>query len=248
MRYELNDYEWSIIRPMLPNKLRGVPRVDDRRISQWHLLGLALSRTMARPAHSYGPTTTCYNRFVRWRRAGVCDQIMEALAAAHDAAVQMIDTSIVRVHQHGACIANNSGQRIGLSRRADQQGPCRCGRQWFAGATRPHRWLDTRQPALLCLVATPPSEGSVAGRSRLTTRTGLGHLSTNGARGRTSAQTQSQRPNLLQPLPLPRPQPGRPVLQQDQAVPARRDPIRQARCQLSRLRQARLYPFMAARL
>jgi transposase len=41
---------------------------------------------------------------------------MEALAAAHDAAVQMIDTSIVRVHQHGACIANNSGQLIGRSR------------------------------------------------------------------------------------------------------------------------------------
>jgi hypothetical protein len=29
---------------------------------------------------------------------------MDALAVAHDAAVQMIDTSIVRVHQHGACI------------------------------------------------------------------------------------------------------------------------------------------------
>ena len=28
--------------------------------------------------------------------------IMDALAAGHDAAVQMIDTSIVRVHQHGA--------------------------------------------------------------------------------------------------------------------------------------------------
>ena len=27
---------------------------------------------------------------------------MDALAAAHDAAVQMIDTSIVRVHQHAA--------------------------------------------------------------------------------------------------------------------------------------------------
>ena len=25
MRYELNDYEWSIIRRMLPNKPRGVP-------------------------------------------------------------------------------------------------------------------------------------------------------------------------------------------------------------------------------
>jgi transposase len=31
---------------------------------------------------------------------------MDALAAGHDAAVQMIDTSIVRVHQHGACIAD----------------------------------------------------------------------------------------------------------------------------------------------
>ena len=30
---------------------------------------------------------------------------MEALTAAHDATVQMIDTSVVRVHQHGACIA-----------------------------------------------------------------------------------------------------------------------------------------------
>ena len=28
---------------------------------------------------------------------------MDALAAGHDAAVQMIDTSVVRVHQHGAC-------------------------------------------------------------------------------------------------------------------------------------------------
>jgi transposase len=41
---------------------------------------------------------------------------MDALAAAHDAAVQMIDTSIVRVHQHAACIARNSGQSMGRSR------------------------------------------------------------------------------------------------------------------------------------
>ena len=32
MRYGLSDYEWSVIRPMLPNKPRGVPRVDDRRV------------------------------------------------------------------------------------------------------------------------------------------------------------------------------------------------------------------------
>ena len=35
---------------------------------------------------------------------------MDLLAAANDAAVQMIDTSIVRVHQHAACIARNRSQ------------------------------------------------------------------------------------------------------------------------------------------
>nr|WP_260178471.1 transposase [Roseospira marina] len=31
-RSELTDHEWSIIQPLLPNKPRGVPRVDDRRV------------------------------------------------------------------------------------------------------------------------------------------------------------------------------------------------------------------------
>jgi transposase len=30
MRYELTDHAWAAIRPMLPNKPRGVPRVNDR--------------------------------------------------------------------------------------------------------------------------------------------------------------------------------------------------------------------------
>jgi hypothetical protein len=38
--------------------------------------------------------------------------------ATHDAAVQMIDTSIVRVRQHGACIARNNDQHMGRSRGA----------------------------------------------------------------------------------------------------------------------------------
>ena len=31
-RYELSDFEWSVILPLLPNKTRGKPRVDDRRV------------------------------------------------------------------------------------------------------------------------------------------------------------------------------------------------------------------------
>ena len=32
MHYELSDYEWTAIKPMLRNKQRGVRRVNDRRV------------------------------------------------------------------------------------------------------------------------------------------------------------------------------------------------------------------------
>jgi transposase len=85
MRYELSDYEWTAIKPMLPNKPRGVRRVNDRRVLNgifWVLRSGAPWRDLP---EKYGPRTTSYNRFVRWRRAGVWDQIMDALAAGHDA-------------------------------------------------------------------------------------------------------------------------------------------------------------------
>jgi transposase len=71
MRYELTDYEWFSIKPMLPNKSRGVPRVNDRRVLNgifWVLRSGAPWRDLP---ESFGPYTTCYNRFVRWRRAAM---------------------------------------------------------------------------------------------------------------------------------------------------------------------------------
>jgi transposase len=71
MRYELTDYEWAAIRPFLANKSRGARRVNDRRVLNgifWVLRSGAPWRDL--PV-CYGPRTTCYNRFVRLRRAGV---------------------------------------------------------------------------------------------------------------------------------------------------------------------------------
>ncbi len=31
-RFDLTDFEWSIIQPLLPQKSRGVKRVDDKRV------------------------------------------------------------------------------------------------------------------------------------------------------------------------------------------------------------------------
>ena len=116
MRYELTDHEWAAIKPMLPNKPRGVARVNDRRVLNGIFWVLRSGEPWRDLPDSFDPYTTCYNRFVRWRRAGVWGNIMDALARAHDAAVQMIDTSIVRVHQHGACITRNRRQSMGRSR------------------------------------------------------------------------------------------------------------------------------------
>jgi hypothetical protein len=49
MRYELGDYEWTAIKPMLPNKPRGVRRANDRRVLNGIVLGFAFRCAMARP-------------------------------------------------------------------------------------------------------------------------------------------------------------------------------------------------------
>jgi transposase len=51
---------------------------------------------------AYGPHTTCYNRFVRSRKLGVWDRVFDAVSKAYDCDMQMVDSSSIRVHQHGS--------------------------------------------------------------------------------------------------------------------------------------------------
>ena len=82
MRDELSKPDWSGVKPMLPNKPRDIPRANDRRVLDIILWVLRSGAPWRDLPENFGPYT-CNNRFVRWRR----DQIMEALAAAHDGAV-----------------------------------------------------------------------------------------------------------------------------------------------------------------
>lgn len=101
-RYELTDREWAIIEPLLPNKPRGVARVDDRRVLNGIMWRFRSGATWAEVPDRYGPPTTCYNRFVRWRKAGVWDRLLAAVSAGFNGELVMIDSTCMRVHQHGA--------------------------------------------------------------------------------------------------------------------------------------------------
>jgi transposase len=129
-QYDLTDFQWRVIEPLLPNKPRGVPRVDDRRLLNgifWVLRSGAPWRDLP---ERYGPRTTCYNRFVRWRKAGVWDRLMDAITIAHDGDIQMIDSTSVRVHQQAATAKRGGADHcLGRSRGVvDAQGlPIRLG-------------------------------------------------------------------------------------------------------------------------
>ena len=99
-RYELSDFEWSVMQPLLPNKPRGVARADDRKVltaftgvcGRGRLWPIFRSGTdLPRPA----PTA-----FDAGRRS-VCGTAFEAVSKAYDGDLQMIDSSSIRVHQHG---------------------------------------------------------------------------------------------------------------------------------------------------
>jgi transposase len=109
-RYDLSEAEWRLIEPLLPNKPRGVARVDDRRVVNGIFYVLRTGSPWRDLPERYGPYTTVYNRFNRWAKAGVWLRVFEALAARSPGSLQLIDSSIIRAHQHAA--GGKRGARI----------------------------------------------------------------------------------------------------------------------------------------
>ena len=109
-RYDLSEEEWRLIAPLLPNKPRGVARVDDRRVVSGIFYVLRTGSPWRDLPERYGPYTTVYNRFNRWAKAGIWVGVFETLAARSPQSMQLIDSSIIRAHQHAA--GGKKGVRI----------------------------------------------------------------------------------------------------------------------------------------
>lgn len=102
-RYEISDDDYNRIEPMLSGK-PGTPgrNADDNR--RFINAVLWIARTGA-PwedlPERYGKANTVFQRFNRWAKKGRWQAIFEALQEP-DLEWIMLDTSVVRAHQHAA--------------------------------------------------------------------------------------------------------------------------------------------------
>jgi transposase len=97
--------QFARLEPLLPNKPRGVPRVDDRRVISG-IIHVIRGGLMWRDAPAvYGPPKTLYNRFIRWSRIGVFDRIFATLAGSSAATdTVMIDATHLKAHRTAASL------------------------------------------------------------------------------------------------------------------------------------------------
>ena len=110
----LSDRQWARIEPYLPTDVRGVARVDDRRVISGIVQVLKSGCRWCDCPEAYGPYTTIYNRFVRWARRGIWQRLFRALAATgRSADTQMIDSTHVKAHRSAA--GGKGGKRRRLS-------------------------------------------------------------------------------------------------------------------------------------
>ena len=99
----LSDEQWQRIAPFLPTDVRGKDRVDDRRVISGILHILKSGCRWCDCPPEYGPPTTIYNRFVRWARRGVWENLFRELAArGRSSETQMIDSTQIKAHRSAA--------------------------------------------------------------------------------------------------------------------------------------------------
>ena len=189
------------------------------------------------------------------------DRIFDAVSAAYDGDLQMVDSSSIRVHQHAANVKKGD---FAQGAAAGNLAQARCmGRSRGGLTTKIHALVDAEgMPIVLKL-----SEGQAHdGRSAADMLDGIGNgqilladraydsdalrqsLAARGAWANVKPLARRIDQAGVQPVPVPLPQSRRALLQQTQTLQSRRNPLRKARRQLSRPRQTRRIANLDAQL
>ena len=257
-RYELSDFEWSIIEPLLPNKPRGVPRSDDRKVLNGIYWRLRTGSPWADIPERYGP---CDDLLQPFRPLGQDRRLgsdirgdLKSLRRRSADDRQFLDPRppAWRQRQKGGSEETSSAAR-------DLAGARCMGRSRGGLTTKIHALVDANGlPILLKLTAGQAHDG----RSAADMLAGLGEgqilladrgydsdalrarLARQGAWGNIKPMPDRVNVPSFSRLPLSLSKSRRTLLQQAQTFPSRRDALRKARRQLPRPRQTRRHPNM----
>ncbi len=113
-RYALRDDQWERIKDFLPGRAGHLPggKAKDNRLFVEAVLyryraGIAWEDLPER----FGKPRSIHTRHTRWSKRGVWRKIFETLAEDADNEYAMIDSTIVRAHQHSAGARKKGGKK-----------------------------------------------------------------------------------------------------------------------------------------
>ena len=103
-RYALRDDQWEKIEGLLPGRedTVGVTAKDNRLFVEAVLYRYRAGIPWRDLPERLGEWKNVHRRFSRWAESGVWERVFKTLAADADNEYAMIDSTIVRAHQHSA--------------------------------------------------------------------------------------------------------------------------------------------------
>jgi len=103
-RYALRDDQWDRIKDLLPGRTGsvGVTARDNRLFVDAVLYRYRAGIPWRDLPERFGDPIKIHTRFSRWAKSGIWERVFQHLAADADNEYAMIDSTIVRAHQHSA--------------------------------------------------------------------------------------------------------------------------------------------------
>ena len=120
-RKMLRDDQWKRIEELLPGKATdcGVTAKDNRLFVE-AVLWIARTGCPWRDLPpEFGSWHNTHTRFSRWGTKGVWQRVIEAVSTDADLQALLLDSTVVRAHQHAAGAQKNTGRRRSGVRAAD---------------------------------------------------------------------------------------------------------------------------------
>src|SRR4028118_732479 len=117
-RYALRDDQWERIKDLLPGRdgYVGGTAKDNRLFVEAVLYRYRAGMPWRDLPERFGDFRVVHMRFSRWSKTGVWQRVFEVLAEEADNEYAMIDSTIVRAHQHSAGVKGGDADTEAIGR------------------------------------------------------------------------------------------------------------------------------------